>query len=82
MQPLRWTYWVVKVFVNFCRRKGARHGQWELYSECWLRDLTFLEGVLRTLGPDTGGLDVMRRIQLEQWSWTAGEGWQEGTDQV
>ncbi len=80
MQASRWTYWVVKVYAIFCRGKGARQGRWELYTEFWLRDLEFLEAKLRRV--ETGGLYVMRRVQLEQWSWTAEDGWQESTDQV
>ncbi len=69
--------WKVKVFVI---RKGARPGQWELHSEFWLRDLSLLEEMLR--GVETGGLYVMRRIQLEEWTWAAEEGRQEATDDV
>ncbi len=82
MQPLRWTYWVVKLFIDIGRRRGPRKGPWELHAESWLRDLILLEALIRRLSPETGGFDVRRRIQLEQWTWTAEEGWQEGTEQV
>ncbi len=65
-----WHWWYVKICV-----KGHRFAEWQVWEEIWVRRWSQMEEAPSF--SDSGGVYVHRRLLIEEWLWSAEEGWEE-----